>query len=105
MNNVKDNPAHGACTLIRTKYLRTIGGYDESLHCQDGYFLWINFFSKFKTKILRLRYFTIEDTVNNLTNNSELILKTRSKIISKFVSKNDYKIGNTLAIIPWGTKV
>ena len=100
MNNVKDNPAHGACTLIRTKYLRTIGGYDESFTCQDGYFLWINFFSKFRTKNIETPLFYYRRHSNNLTNNSELILKTRSKIISKFVSKNDYKIGNTLAIIP-----
>ena len=32
-----DQPAHGACTMIRRDYLQTIGGYDESYHCQmDG---------------------------------------------------------------------
>lgn len=99
-NNVKDNPAHGACTLIRTKYLRSIGGYDESFTCQDGYFLWVNFFSRFKTKNIETPLFYYRRHKSNLTNNRERILKTRSKIISKFVTENGYKIGNTLAIIP-----
>jgi glycosyltransferase involved in cell wall biosynthesis len=99
-NNVKDNPAHGACTLIRTKCLRSIGGYDESFTCQDGYFLWINFFSRFKTKNIETPLFYYRRHNSNLTNDSERILKTRSKIISKFVSENGNKIGNTLAIVP-----
>lgn len=99
-NNVKDNPAHGACTLIRTKFLRLIGGYDESFTCQDGYFLWINFFSRFKTKNIETPLFYYRRHKSNLTNNSERILKTRSNIISKFVLENGNKIGNTLAIIP-----
>ena len=36
-----DQPAHGACTMIRRDYLQTIGGYDESYHCQDGWDLWV----------------------------------------------------------------
>lgn len=99
-NNVKDNPAHGACTLIRTKFLRSIGGYDESFKCQDGYFLWINFFSRFKTKNIETALFYYRRHSTNLTNNSERILKTRSKIISKFISKIGIKNRNTLAIIP-----
>ena len=99
-NNVKDNPAHGAGTLIRTKFLRSIGGYDESFTCQDGYFLWINFFSRFKTKNIETPLFYYRRHNSNLTNSSERIFKTRSNIISKFVLENGNKIGNTLAIIP-----
>lgn len=99
-NNVMDNPAHGACTLIRTDFLRSIGGYDESFTCQDGYFLWVNFFSKFKVKNIETPLFYYRRHGTNLTNNSERILNTRSKIISKFVKENNNKIGNTVAIIP-----
>ena len=99
-NNVKDNPAHGACTLIRTSFLRSIGGYDESFKCQDGYFLWINFLSKFKTKNIETPLFYYRRHNTNLTNNSERILKTRSKIISKFINDNGNNIGSIIAIIP-----
>ena len=49
-NEVKlfDQAAHGACTMIRVKFLRDIGGFDESFSCQDGYELWVKFTSKFK---------------------------------------------------------
>ncbi len=99
-NKVKDNPAHGACTLVRTEYLRSIGGYDETFTCQDGYFLWINVFSKFKTKNIETPLFYYRKHNHNLTNNSERILKTRSEIISKYVINNGNVIGNTLAILP-----
>ncbi len=99
-NNVKDNPAHGACTLIRKKFLKSIGGYDERYNCQDGYFLWINFFSKFKVKNIETPLFYYRRHGNNLTNNSEKILTTRSKIISKYFDDNEIKAGEILAIIP-----
>ena len=99
-NNVKDNPAHGACTLIRKKFLESIGGYDESYSCQDGYYLWINFFSKFSVKNIETPLFYYRRHNSNLTNNSERILTTRSNIISKFVEKNQEKTNNALVIIP-----
>ena len=40
-----DQPAHGACTLVRKENLIDIGGYDEEFNCQDGY-LWIRFIKK-----------------------------------------------------------
>ena len=99
-NNVKDNPAHGACTLIRKKFLVSIGGYDESYNCQDGYFLWINFFTKFKVKNIETPLFYYRRHNSNLTNNSERILTTRSKIISKYCDDNNINTGKIIAIIP-----
>ena len=37
-----DQPAHGACTMIRKDVLLEIGGYDETHNRQDGYDLWLN---------------------------------------------------------------
>ena len=36
-----DQPAHGACSLIRLSLLKKIGGYDEKFMCQDGYYIWM----------------------------------------------------------------
>ena len=99
-NNVKDNPAHGACTLIRKKFLESIGGYDESYNCQDGYYLWVNFFSKFSVKNIETPLFYYRKHNSNLTNDSERILTTRSNIISKFVENNNEKLNKALVIIP-----
>jgi glycosyltransferase involved in cell wall biosynthesis len=43
-----DQPAHGACTMIRLENLKMLGGYNESFTCQDGYDLWIKFIMHFK---------------------------------------------------------
>ena len=31
--NLKDQPAHGACTMIRTRLLKNIGGYNKDFFC------------------------------------------------------------------------
>ena len=38
-----DQPAHGACTLIRKRCLLGVGGYSDAFRCQDGYDLWLKF--------------------------------------------------------------
>ena len=45
-----DQPAHGACTMFRTEFIRNIGGYNENIHMQDGYELWFRFIDKYKIK-------------------------------------------------------
>jgi len=42
-----DQPAHGACTMIRRKVLLSIGGYNERFDRQDGYDLWLSIVSKY----------------------------------------------------------
>ena len=46
-----------------------------------------------KSKILRRHYFITEGIGYNLTNNSERILTTRSKIISKYCDDNNINTG------------
>jgi CMP-N-acetylneuraminic acid synthetase len=36
-----DLPAHGACTMVRRRVLKSVGGYDVSHEAQDGYDLWL----------------------------------------------------------------
>ena len=43
--DLKDQPAHGACSLIRLSILKKIGGYDEKFMCQDGYYIWMKLMS------------------------------------------------------------
>lgn len=97
-SNVKDIPAHGACTLFRVTFLKSIGGYDESFSCQDGFYVWAKFINTFKVKSIQTPLFYYRRHSSNLTNNYEKILKTRTKIISKVV--DDSEIMKPLAIIP-----
>ena len=36
-----DQPAHGACTLIRKEILVSLNGYNELYNCQDGWDIWL----------------------------------------------------------------
>ena len=45
---LKNQPAHGACSLLNLKILKEIGGYDEQFNCQDGVDLWFSLIKKYK---------------------------------------------------------
>jgi CMP-N-acetylneuraminic acid synthetase len=95
-----DQPAHGACTVIRTEFLKAVGGYDESYTCQDGYELWIKFISHFKVSNIKESLFYYRQHGENLTSNESRILDTRRKIKGNFIEKNEIQLPVTIGIIP-----
>ena len=46
-NSTLTNPANGACTMFRTKFLKEIGGYNERYSCQDGLDIWLRYIKKY----------------------------------------------------------
>jgi glycosyltransferase involved in cell wall biosynthesis len=94
-----DQPAHGACTMIRLQFLKELGGYNESFTCQDGYDLWIKFITHHKVSNINTPLFSYRRHGQNLTTNEEKILKTRKQIKSVFVEEH-FNSPATLAIIP-----
>ena len=94
-----DQPAHGACTLIRKECLEKIGGYSEKYDRQDGYYLWIKFIQRYKVLNINLPLFFYRKHGNSLSNNEEKILSTRSNIIQSNLSKKSLK-KRALAILP-----
>ena len=102
-----DLPAHGACTMIRKKCLLDLGGYDETLPCQDGYELWLRFIEKYKPYNVNIPLFYYRQHPASLTQDKEKILKVRHRIKRNFVkSKFGKAIPRVLAIVParktWG---
>jgi len=98
--DLPDNPAHGACTMVRVDFLKEIGGYDEEFSCQDGYHLWLNFISRYKVTNINTPLFYYRNHGNNLTSNEKRILDTRGAIKSKFFKNNVKEQKKALAIIP-----
>lgn len=94
-----DQPAHGACTMIRLKFLKELGGYNESFTCQDGYDLWIKFITHHKVTNINEPLFSYRRHGKNLTGNELRILTTRQKIKDTFVRQH-FKTPNTLVVIP-----
>lgn len=95
-----DQPAHGACTMVRTEYLKKLGGYNESFTCQDGYELWVKFVLRHKVNNVNQPLFYYRRHGNNLTKNEELILSTRRRIKAQYIDDNNIELPGTLLIIP-----
>jgi len=100
-----DRPAHGACTLIRKKYLKEVGMYDENFSCQDGYDIWLRLTYKYKVGNINKPLFFYRRHENNLTNNNTKILNTRLLITKKFIRKSFKKRFSTIGIIPVRGKI
>lgn len=94
-----DQPAHGACSLIKKKFLLEYGGYSEKFNCQDGFDLWLKFIGRKKILNVNLPLFYYRQHSNSLSSNEKRILYTRSKIFSKYSKGIKNKI-NVAGVIP-----
>lgn len=95
-----DQPAHGACTMIRRRHLLALGGYDESYSCQDGYELWIKFITRHRVINIRRPLFHYRQHGENLTGSELRILGTRRTINRDFVHRNGLRVPPALAVVP-----
>lgn len=95
-----DQPAHGACTMVRKENLRDIGGYDEEFNCQDGYYLWLRFIKKYLVRNINLPLFYYRQHGESLSKKKNKILKNRSNIIKKILLKEKKTKRKVLAILP-----
>lgn len=94
-----DQAAHGACTMIRVEFLKSLGGYNENYKCQDGYELWIKFVNKYKVVNISEPLFYYRQHGSNLTSNENKILGTRAQINADYIE--NLKINNkAIAVIP-----
>ena len=95
-----DQPAHGACTLIRKSFLNSVGGYDQSFPIQDGYDLWLNIIDKYPIRNVNRPLFYYRQHDKSITSNEKELLRTRGKIKANHVQKRHLDPINVIAIIP-----
>ena len=95
-----DQPAHGACTMIRKSILVELGGYSEEFTRQDGYELWIKVIKNKRVANVNLPLFYYRQHNTNLTNNKEKLYETRHSIVKKHTKKLQVSLMNHVAIIP-----
>ncbi len=95
-----DQPAHGACTMIRKSVLEDVGGYSKEFTRQDGYELWLKISKYKKVRNINLPLFNYRKHGENLTENKEILYKTRHEIIKKHLKLHQIKHKKHLAIIP-----
>ena len=94
-----DQPAHGACTMIRRSNLLTLDGYDEAFRCQDGWDLWIRFIRRFGVTNINLPLFYYRQHGESLTKDESRILSTRAEILRKN-TPNGSQLLKGIAVIP-----
>jgi glycosyltransferase involved in cell wall biosynthesis len=94
-----DQPAHGACTLIRRECLMDLGGYNESYSCQDGYELWLRFTKRYRVQNVNLPLFYYRKHSRSLTCDEDRLLDTRARIIEEQTRMNGRQLKG-VAVIP-----
>ena len=76
-------PPHGACTMVRTRSLRAVGGYSEDINAQDGWELWYKLIGT--SKVVRIEHpiFYYRQHGQSLSRNSARLLKARAQIYER----------------------
>ena len=93
-------PPHGACSLIRKKFLEEVNFYDQRFKKQDGIDLWYKFLDNYKVKKINLPLFYYRQHSNSLSFNKSQLYKTKNKILKKFTHKNKDKKNKIVIVFP-----
>lgn len=98
---VLDIPAHGACTLIRRRVLKAVGGYDERFEAQDGLELWLRALHRFRIANVETPLFYYRQHDKSMSKNTESLLAARRAIKRSVASRYDGAVKpRCLAVVP-----
>jgi glycosyltransferase involved in cell wall biosynthesis len=95
-----DQPAHGACTLIRRDCLLEVGAYSGEFSCQDGWDLWLKITENYSVRNINLPLFFYRRHGENLTNDTDRLLTTRSEIYKKHAERTRRPQLKVIAVLP-----
>jgi CMP-N-acetylneuraminic acid synthetase/GT2 family glycosyltransferase len=100
-SNVLDLAAHGACSLIRTSVIRSIGGYDCTFDTQDGYELWLKIIRKYKVANTNTPLFYYRKHGDSMSSNDSKLINSR-RVIKESLFKKEFSndLTKKIAIIP-----
>jgi glycosyltransferase involved in cell wall biosynthesis len=94
-----DLPAHGACSLVRKRVLKTVGGYDESYDRQDGYDLWLKILNRYPIANVPTPLFYYRQHSNSLSSHEADLLSTRAEIKRAWVKRNSGSVKPTVVAV------
>ena len=77
-----DLPAHGACTMVRKRVLKAVGGYSETADAQDGYELWLKVLQRYHAQVANVAtpLFYYRQHGSSLSTDRDRILAARRDI-------------------------
>jgi CMP-N-acetylneuraminic acid synthetase len=95
-----DQPAHGACTLVRRDCLLEVGAYNSKFTRQDGWDLWLKLTKDYSVRNVNLPLFYYRQHGKNLTADTERLLETRSAIYKAHAERSERDPLRCVAVIP-----
>jgi glycosyltransferase involved in cell wall biosynthesis len=94
-------PPHGACTMVRTRLLKAVGGYSEDVDAQDGWELWYKLANRTVAANLEAPLFYYRQHDQSLSRDAGRLLEARARILAKARSRlEDSYVPSCLAVIP-----
>lgn len=76
-------PPHGACTMFRTRSLKTVGGYSEDIDAQDGWELWYKMANRVGAASLDVPVFYYRQHDSSLSRDYHRLLTARARIFAR----------------------
>ena len=77
---IYDLPPHGACTMVRLRALKVIGGYDESFDAQDGHELWLRLRGRYSVASVATPLFFYRQHGSSMSRDEDRLLAARRAI-------------------------
>jgi CMP-N-acetylneuraminic acid synthetase len=80
-------PPHGACTMIRKRVLKSVGGYDTRFDAQDGHEIWLRTLHRFKMANVQTPLFFYRQHEGSMSADVETLLAARRAIKKAIASR------------------
>ncbi|MEZ5329018.1 MAG: hypothetical protein R3F19_28570 [Verrucomicrobiales bacterium] len=98
---VLDLPAHGACTMVRRRVIKSIGGYDPAYDSQDGHELWLKVIDRYAVGNVETPLFFYRQHGNSMSRNEKRLLEARQRIKRGMAAKREGHVKpRMVAIVP-----
>ena len=95
-----DQPAHGACTLMRRETYFKVGGHNLDLECQDGVDIWLSIIDRYKVLNFKKPLFYYRRHDKSITHDSQKIINNRMSIYRDHALKRGFIKEPIIAFIP-----
>lgn len=86
---VLDLPAHGACTMVRRRVLKSVGGYSGEHKAQDGHQIWLKILNRYRIANVATPLFFYRQHGSSLTTDKTRLLAARREIKRAIASRHE----------------